>query len=71
MSPLVPAPVSVWQLPHFCVKSCWPLSRLALGPRSQPVRPTMAVVAAMVAISQIARPLIRRRSLWPPLMGRS
>ena len=66
MSPLVPAPVSVWQLPHFCVKSCWPLSRLSFGPRSQPVRPTRPSSRAMVAISQIARPLIRRRFLWPP-----
>src|SRR5262249_60286646 len=63
MSPLVPAPVRVWQLPHFWVKSCWPLSRLGLGPRSQPVSPTVAVAAAMVATSQIARPWSLRRCM--------
>src|SRR4051794_11963012 len=80
MSPFVPAPVSVWQLPHFWVKSCWPLSRLAFGPRSQPVRPTTAVAAAMVAISQIAlllslrrcmerrNPICRGRPAYPRLM---
>src|SRR5512144_2057201 len=62
-APLVPAPVRVWQVPHFWVKSCWPLSRFAFGPRLQPVRATTATAAAIVADSQTARPWSLRRCM--------